>query len=169
MEKFERPSRSDARLSNEEASKIEGKTRDYFDGIAPHRHAKPQRSEYSSKYDDPQFDGHEDDVIPEYVEFQHLEKDDPQKLVYKGSQVPEEFVETEYYKDLTGIDKQHHTTGTGFIKMDNSSGKSFSLDSDSISDEVHASCTGNPATNDWIPASGNKADFVSDKPGRSEN
>lgn len=32
-----------------------------------------------------------------------------QKLVYKGSEVGEEFVETEYYKDLTAIDKQHHT------------------------------------------------------------
>ncbi|KAL8146061.1 hypothetical protein AgCh_003984 [Apium graveolens] len=166
---MERPSRSDARLSNEEASKIEGETRDYFDGIAPHRHAKPQRSEYSSKYNDAQFDGHEKDAIPEYLEFQHLEKDDPQKLVYKGTEVAEEFVETEYYKDLTGVDKQHHTTGTGFIKMDSSSGKSFSLDSDSITDELHASCKGNPATNDWIPASGNMADFVSDKPGRSEN
>lgn len=78
MANFERPSRSDARLSNEEASKIEGETRDYFDGIAPQRHAKPQRSEYSAKYNDAQFDGHENDVIPEYLEFQHLEKDDPQ-------------------------------------------------------------------------------------------
>lgn len=39
--------------------------------------------------------------------------------------------------------------------MDNSSGKSFSLDSDSVTDELHASCKGNPATNDWIPASEN--------------
>lgn len=38
--------------------------------------------------------------------------------------------------------------------MDNSGGKSFSLDSDSITDELHASCKGNPATNDWIPDSG---------------
>lgn len=32
-----------------------------------------------------------------------------QKLVHKGNQVAEEFVETEYYKDLGCVDKQHHT------------------------------------------------------------
>lgn len=32
-----------------------------------------------------------------------------QKLVYKGGQVEEEFVETEYYKDLGCIGKEHHT------------------------------------------------------------
>lgn len=31
-----------------------------------------------------------------------------QKLVYDGSEVIEEFVETEYYKDLHFINKQHH-------------------------------------------------------------
>jgi hypothetical protein len=32
-----------------------------------------------------------------------------QKLVYDGSQVRDEFVETEYYKDLNSVDKHHHT------------------------------------------------------------
>lgn len=32
-----------------------------------------------------------------------------QKLVCTGSEVTEEFVETDYYKDLNCIDKQHHT------------------------------------------------------------
>lgn len=76
---MERPSRSDAQLSKEEATKIEGETREYFDGLAPKRHAKPQRSDYSSQYIDPIFSDHNDDgVIPEFVEFQHLEKDDSQ-------------------------------------------------------------------------------------------
>ena len=35
-----------------------------------------------------------------------------QKLVYSGSEVPEEFVETEYYQDLSCIDKQHHTVSS---------------------------------------------------------
>lgn len=78
MECCGKPSRSDAQLSNEEATKIEGETRDYFDGLAPKRHAKPQRSEYSSQYIDEVSNGQDDDVIPEYIEFQHLEKDDPQ-------------------------------------------------------------------------------------------
>lgn len=82
MENFDRPSRSDARLSKEEASKIEGETRDYFNGIAPQRHAKPQRSEYSASYNDAQFHGQENDVIPEYIEFQNLQKDDPQVCLW---------------------------------------------------------------------------------------
>lgn len=42
-------------------------------------------------------------------------------------------------------------TGTGFIKVENDNGRSFSLDPDSDT-SCHASCKGNPATNDWIPA-----------------
>jgi hypothetical protein len=36
-----------------------------------------------------------------------------QKLVYEGGDMSEEFVETEYYKDLGCVGKQHHTV-TGF-------------------------------------------------------
>lgn len=32
-----------------------------------------------------------------------------QKLACDGHEVAEEYVETEYYKDLRCIDKQHHT------------------------------------------------------------
>lgn len=35
-----------------------------------------------------------------------------QKLVYGGSKAAEEFNETQYYKDLNGVDKQHHTVRT---------------------------------------------------------
>ena len=34
-----------------------------------------------------------------------------QRLVYEGGKVGEEFVEAEYYKDLGGVGKQHHTVG----------------------------------------------------------
>jgi hypothetical protein len=34
-----------------------------------------------------------------------------QKLVLEGGKPGEEFVETEYYKDLGGVGKQHHTVG----------------------------------------------------------
>ncbi|MEI4872820.1 hypothetical protein Q8G47_29270, partial [Klebsiella pneumoniae] len=80
--------RSDAHLSKEEATKIEGETKEYFDGLAPKRHAKPQRSEYSSQYIDAVSNDHDNGVIPEYLEFQHLQKDS-KKLVYNGSEVPE--------------------------------------------------------------------------------
>lgn len=73
METSNRPSRSDAHLSKEEEAKIEGETRDYFDELAPRRHTKPQRSEYSTQYVDGLSNDQDDGVSPEYAEFQHLE------------------------------------------------------------------------------------------------
>lgn len=68
-----RPNRSDVHLNEEEAARAEATARGYFDGVAPKRHTKPQRSEHSSAYVDVL--SSDDQVIPEYVEFQHLEKD----------------------------------------------------------------------------------------------
>ncbi|CAB4312741.1 unnamed protein product [Prunus armeniaca] len=71
-----RPNRSDVHLSNEEEAEIESKTREYFDGVTPKRHTKPQRSEYtSSQYVDSLSNPNEDSEIPELVEFQRLEND----------------------------------------------------------------------------------------------
>ncbi|KAE8039203.1 hypothetical protein FH972_011633 [Carpinus fangiana] len=169
MEGCGRPNRSDIHLSAEEEAKLEAKAREYFDEAAPKRHTKPQRSEYSSKYVDVLSNNKEsNDVIPELDEFQRLETDDLQKLVYNGREVREEFVETEYYKDLNCVDKHHHTTGTGFIKMENADGKCFHLAPDSDT-SCHASCHCNPATNDWIPAGDNMVSPASDKPNRSDN
>lgn len=136
MESSIRPNRSDVHLPEEEAAKIEEATRDYFDGVAPKRHTKPQRSDYSEIYDDAFTDEQDNSKeIPELAEFRRLENDSQvkkqknlqnylsyygfpivtypvallQKLVHKGNQVAEEFVETEYYKDLGCVDKQHHT------------------------------------------------------------
>ncbi|KAL6967619.1 hypothetical protein U1Q18_045663 [Sarracenia purpurea var. burkii] len=168
MESSGRPSRSDAHLSKEEEEKVEEETREYFDGLAPKRHTKPQRSEYSSQYVDGALSNtHDGAAIPELAVFQQLEHDS-QKLVYNGNEVIEEFVETEYYKDLNCIDKQHHTTGTGFIKVEDVNGVSFNLASDAATG-FHGPVKGNPATNDWIPASNDVVDFLSDKPNRSEN
>ncbi|KAL8516332.1 hypothetical protein ACS0TY_014843 [Phlomoides rotata] len=159
----ERPNRSDVHLTGEEAAKAEAAARGYFDEVAPKRHTKPQRSEYSSAYADALSSN--DQVIPEHVQFQQLEKD-TQELVYRGNNPSEEFTETEYYKDLSDVDRQHHTTGTGFIKVDSTNEKGFSLAPDS-STECHASSKGNPATNDWIPATNNTEDFSTGKPNRS--
>ena len=72
-----RPNRSDIHLSKEEEAKIEAQTRDYFDGIIPKRHTKPQRSDYSSKYVDAFSNNTTNGFnnIPEYIEFQRLEND----------------------------------------------------------------------------------------------
>lgn len=71
-----RPNRSDVHVSKEEEAKIEETTREYFDGIAPKRHTKPQRSEYSSTYVDQMNTTPSDGtIIPENLEFQRLEND----------------------------------------------------------------------------------------------
>lgn len=77
MESATRPNRSDSHLSPEAAAESEAATKNYFEGVAPKRHTKPQRSDYASTYADALSDS-TDGPIPEYVEFQHLEKDDTQ-------------------------------------------------------------------------------------------
>ncbi|KAF9598533.1 hypothetical protein IFM89_028065 [Coptis chinensis] len=163
-----RPNRSDAHVSFEEERKIEEETREHFEGLAPKRHTKPQRSDHSSKYTDALGSSDQSTTIPEMVKFQHLEDEDPQKLVYNGSDATEEYVETEYYKDLNCVDKQHHTTGTGFIGVDTTDSSCFKLEPDSVKD-CHSSSKGNPATNDWIPSDADTEIFSSNKPSRSEN
>eukprot|EP00262_Sarcandra_glabra_P009929 TRINITY_DN24763_c0_g1_i1.p1 TRINITY_DN24763_c0_g1~~TRINITY_DN24763_c0_g1_i1.p1 ORF type:complete len:164 (+),score=30.00 TRINITY_DN24763_c0_g1_i1:92-583(+) len=160
-----RPNRSDAHVSIEEEAKIEEETREYFEDLAPKRHTKPQRSEHSSNYTDA-IPGSDSETIPELVKFQDLETQ-AEKMVYNGSEVTEEYVETEYYKDLNGIDKQHHATGTGFIKISNANGSSFNLTPESDVSCCHSSCKGNPATNEWIPAA-DKVIPTSSKPDRSD-
>ncbi|XP_020107717.1 uncharacterized protein LOC109723682 [Ananas comosus] len=162
-----RPDRSDAHLTPEEEERREAEARDYFEGIAPKRHSKPSRSDYSSVYADSLPPSRRDDSIPEHHKFQHLEANSGQKLVCEGSEVVEEYVQTEYYDDLNCVDKQHHTTGTGFIKMEKSNGSSFQITPDTDASDGHVSCRGNPATNEWIPS----ADTVvptSHKPYRSD-
>lgn len=51
---------------------MEAKTREYFDGVAPKRHTKPQRSDYGSQYVDALAGGN-DDSNAELREFQRLE------------------------------------------------------------------------------------------------
>ena len=83
MESRGRPNRSDVHLSQEEAARIEEQTREHFDEIAPKRHAKPGRSEYSAQYVDPQSDRRHED-IPEFHKFQHLQND-PQVYIIRFS------------------------------------------------------------------------------------
>lgn len=40
-----------------------------------------------------------------------------QKIVYNGKEVTEEFVETEYYKDLNCVDKEHHTVIFAYLQI----------------------------------------------------
>lgn len=75
-----RPDRSDAHLAPEEEVKVEAEAREYFDSIAPKRHTKPSRSEYSAVYSDsvPPSDR---DSTPELDKFRDLEAHDQVSLI----------------------------------------------------------------------------------------
>jgi len=163
-----RPSRSDAHLSPvDEAMRVD-EVRGYYDGAAPKRHSKPSRSDHSAVYTDALVGPDGDGSHPELDKFHDLEAH-TEKLVCEGGKAGEEFVETEYYKDLGCVGKQHHTTGTGFIKVDRPAGGSFELSEDPDATERHASCKGNPATNEWIPSADTVYQEASDKPNRSDS
>lgn len=72
MEFARSPNRSDIHLPREEAARIEEETKEYFDQLAPQRHAKPQRSEHSSQYVD-DFGKNHNNSNTEYDEFQRLQ------------------------------------------------------------------------------------------------
>lgn len=137
-----RPNRSDVHLSPEDEAAREAEVRGYFDDAAPKRHTKPSRSEHSAVYADaivpdsthPELDKFQDleahtevspldprppqlplSLEPELLQAAYTYESSPccvQRLVYEGGKVGEEFVETEYYKDLGGVGKQHHTVTT---------------------------------------------------------
>ncbi|KAG0481765.1 hypothetical protein HPP92_012623 [Vanilla planifolia] len=119
--------------------------------MKPKRHPKPARS-------DPSIDDVTEGEVslsgtyptpPELEKLRELNAK-PQGLIYEGGEVVDDYIETAYYVRLQVIDKQHHTTGTGFIKMDKPNGSDLNLKP--ISTNVsQASCKWNPATNDWVP------------------
>jgi len=168
-----KPSRSDEISDPEQQIKNANQIRADFDSLAPKRPTKPTRSE-------PGFPGSfsaSDKITdhPEADKFQSLQSQTHGKVLGEGdsSAVQDEFLETEYYSNLTAIDKQHHTTGSGFInvvKEDNGE-ESEAVTAAAIGDGGEkAVYRSNPATNEWIPAT--EEDFDSEsssKPNRSES
>ncbi|KAJ4795812.1 Maternal effect embryo arrest 59 [Rhynchospora pubera] len=162
-----RPDRSDQSLPPEEAARIEAEVRDYFEKVAPKRHSKPPRSDPSDPYSDSLVSS-DPDLIPELDKLRRLESD-PQRLVVDGGEVVEEYVETEYYDGINCIDKQHHTTGSGFIKVEKPNKPAFDAQTVSYTSCVSNGCyRSNPATNDWIPSTETVIP-ISTKPNRSES
>jgi len=96
MECNTRPNRSDIHLSAEEEASLEAKTRDYFDGVAPKRHTKPQRSDYSTQYHDT-FSNAQQSSIPELLHFQLLENDPQEKVPPFSTSLHLFFYETSFY------------------------------------------------------------------------
>lgn len=169
---MKRPARSDPHLPPEEAARVEAEVRSYFDSVAPRRPAKPPRSDPSvDTFAEPAAVDAGDHDLPELRKLRDLEAK-PQKLVLDGGggdvDGGEDYVETRYYDGLIGIDKQHHMTGTGFIKVERSNGSSFSVMTNGYPPASSVRCTSNPATNDWIPSSESIIP-ASNKPSRSDS
>ncbi|KAG5535564.1 hypothetical protein RHGRI_023360 [Rhododendron griersonianum] len=153
-----KPSRSDDVLDENEQARIANQVKAQFDAIAPKRPTKPNRSESDSTA--PPAPPSDQDVI------------------FSGANAgQDEFVETQYYKQLDSVDKEHHTTGTGFITVSSSGGGGDGGDLQLLNGYKNGGVREmiyfrtNPATNDWIPniEEDDRVTYSSAKPNRSES
>ncbi|KAJ4914121.1 maternal effect embryo arrest 59 [Raphanus sativus] len=167
-----KPSRSDEIPDLDQQIKNTNQIRAGFDSLAPKRPTKPTRSEpgpfgcFSTP--DPTTDH------PEADKFQILQSQTHGNILHEGGSaaVQDEFLETEYYTNLTAIDKQHHTTGSGFINVGKEDGGEETVIAAAAMGDggEKAVYRSNPATNEWIPAvEEGFASESSSKPNRSES
>ncbi|EOA17532.1 hypothetical protein CARUB_v10005877mg [Capsella rubella] len=168
-----KPSRSDEVTNLEEQIKNSNQIRADFDSLAPKRPTKPTRSEPGAPGSFSTSDETTDH--PEADKFRSLQSQTHGQVLGEGdSSAVDEFLETEYYTNLTAIDKQHHTTGSGFINVvkEDGGGETEAVTAAAIGDGGEkAVYRSNPATNEWIPAA-SEEDLVSEssfKPNRSES
>ncbi|RDX60628.1 hypothetical protein CR513_61214 [Mucuna pruriens] len=163
-----KPSRSDEILDGEEQVRIANQIRAEFDALEPKRPIKPNRSEPDALPQHPAVSLHD---IPELHKFQSLQSR-PHHIISSAGVVDaqDEFVETQYYTELASIDKQHHTTGSGFIKAVREGGEGgYEIQLPDTHAQIHLQgYKSNPATNDWVPNFDPHQVFVSSKPNRSE-
>ncbi|KAL3346394.1 hypothetical protein AABB24_025041 [Solanum stoloniferum] len=164
-----KPSRSDEVLDEDEQLRIANQVKSLFDAQAPKRLAKPNRSEPDSVTP---ISPSEDFPIPELDNLRFLQSQGGSIFSETNCSEQDEFVETQYYNELVSIDQQHHTTGSGFIKMVNqTNGNIYNLQLNGGHENGRAKeFKTNPATNDWIPSSDDyQVGFTSSKPSRSES
>ncbi|KAI9113361.1 hypothetical protein K1719_015886 [Acacia pycnantha] len=90
-----------------------------YDSLAPKRPSKSNRSEpnLDASLDHSTVVSHN---IPELLKFQSFQSQ-PHAMILDEppKDAANEFVETQYYKELSSIDRQHHTTGSEFIRIPN--------------------------------------------------
>ncbi|XP_059624743.1 uncharacterized protein LOC132267628 [Cornus florida] len=169
-----KPSRSDEVLDADQQLRIANQVRAQFESMAPKRPNKPNRSESDSPpQPNPLLD--ENVCVPELDKFRSLQSQSHGLFSGANSVAQDEFVETQYYKQLVSIDKQHHTTGSGFIKVV-SEGSEDGIDIElpkgyeNGGQRQQMVFRTNPARNDWIPSvEDNQAVYASSKPNRSES
>ncbi|XP_020978601.1 uncharacterized protein LOC107642739 isoform X2 [Arachis ipaensis] len=154
---WKKPSRSDEVVDPDEQARIADQIRAQFEALAPKRPIKPNRSEPDQE--DPTVDLHVTNSIPELHKLHSLQSQSHDIVFKEGwADAQDEFVETEYYKKLASIDKQHHATGTGFIKVVTEGAYEIHhlLPQNHViaAHETKPAGRGykcNPATNDWLP------------------
>ncbi|KAJ6419809.1 hypothetical protein OIU84_029852 [Salix udensis] len=171
-----KPSRSDDVLDADQQLQITNQTRAQFDSMVPKRPSKPSRSESdTTPTPTSSLSNVEQNNIPELDKLRSLQSQSPVLLSVEGANlVQDEFVETQYYTELDSIDKQHHTTGSGFIKVvggeeDEKNGYGIQLSGAAAGGRLVSCFKSNPATNDWTPSPEDDQVFVSSKPNRSES
>ncbi|KAG6767021.1 hypothetical protein POTOM_028200 [Populus tomentosa] len=171
-----KPSRSDEVLDANQQLQIANQIRAQFDSMVPKRPSKPSRSESdNTATPTSSLANIEQDNIPELDKLRSLRSQSPVLFSAEGANmVQDEFVETQYYTELDSIDKQHHTTGSGFINVvrgeeHEKNGYGIHLSSAAAGGKLVSCFKSNPATNDWTPSPEDDQVFVSSKPNRSES
>ncbi|OWM82141.1 hypothetical protein CDL15_Pgr001715 [Punica granatum] len=170
-----KPSRSDEVVDAEQQLRMADQVRAQFDSIAPKRPAKPSRSESDSEQVTSDVGGGD---IPELDKLRSLQSQSQIAISKVGGGAPviaDEFVETQYYTELCSIDRQHHTTGNGFINVERGGDEArygIQLERGHGWGGVYRrpEIRSNPAMNDWvpIPEEDHRQVYVSSKPNRSE-
>ncbi|GJW36588.1 hypothetical protein Tco_0059508 [Tanacetum coccineum] len=161
-----KPSRSDEIIDPDEQLLISEQVRSYFESMLPKRPTKPNRSDPDQHY----FVTSEpvDATIPELIKFQSLVSQSSGIVADHKATAEEEFVETGYYKQLVSIDKEHHTTGNGFIKVareDNGNDSTYDIRLNTVFTKIFLLNQTLQQTIGFLQVD----EYMSLKPNRSEN
>eukprot|EP00252_Welwitschia_mirabilis_P022290 TRINITY_DN5990_c0_g1_i1.p1 TRINITY_DN5990_c0_g1~~TRINITY_DN5990_c0_g1_i1.p1 ORF type:complete len:149 (+),score=40.88 TRINITY_DN5990_c0_g1_i1:157-603(+) len=145
---------------------ISSRIRRHFEDLAPKRPRKPTRSDNDLIEEEKQLQEME---IPELKKLQYLNSLQHQMIFRSNADGGfEEFTEADYYRDLNAMDKIHHATGSGFIRVDaDQDGSYFRFKSDGQGCLERVPVASNPACNDWISETDMGFGYVSNKPERS--
>lgn len=169
---FGKPSRSEELATPEELEGHVRKVRAYLEAKAPKRMLKPGRSDADDMPGMEHDDGSNGSVIsdpPERMKYLQLLAHGVPLETLSSGEVHEDYTESEYYKYMDAIDKEHRATGTGFIKVEKTpEGFHLHITNPKSSPGLREHHRCNPAMNDWIPA--HDTIFApSNKPFRSES
>ncbi|XVF17595.1 hypothetical protein REPUB_Repub10bG0137100 [Reevesia pubescens] len=106
------PSRSDEVLDADQQQQITNQVRAQFDSLAPKRPTKPNRSEpdLATTTTTSNLPPVVNQNIPEFDKLRSLQSQSHVKISVGGDTVVhDEFLETQYYREMDSIDKEHHT------------------------------------------------------------